>query len=499
MSEVWLKMGLFGPDSMLLNQIEKNIYLTHKQFDSMNNDVVEITKFVNAILKSLKHTNNYPSMSRFFSLSIVFCTLFACSKVDFSSQNDRQELPVAMVECDTCQYPIVMVHGFLAAGDTWTKFQQLFHTNGYNRKLLYAFDWNSLGTANNTVLLDQFIDTVLSQTGATHVRLIGHSAGGGVCYTYLSDAARAAKVDGYVHIGSSVQQGPAGPSGTAPTLNIWSSADAIAQGGNIAGATNVQLPGQDHYQVATSPESFAAVWQFFHQNPPPSTVIKVQGPLVCISGKVLFFGENTPLSAAKVEIWEVDAATGARVSGNPNFVFLTDSKGQWGPENVKAGTTYEFVTIPSNSNQRTVHYFREGIIHLNSLVYLRTIPPPPSLAGILLAGLPSTANQAVLNIFSASQSVLNGRDTLTASGAVLSTPQYASASKTAITYFLYDDGDGMTELSPVGAFGGFAFLNGVDMYFPTATPGTIPIQLNNRQLNLRNIKSSEGVVVGVFD
>ena len=57
----------------------------------------------------------------------------------------------------------------------------------------------------------------------------------------------------------------------------------------------------------------------------------------------------------------------------------------------------------------------------------------------------------------------------------------------------------MTELSPVGAFGGFAFLNGVDMYFPTATPGTIPIQLNNRQLNLRNIKSSEGIVVGVFD
>jgi hypothetical protein len=64
---------------------------------------------------------------------------------------------------------------------------------------------------------------------------------------------------------------------------------------------------------------------------------------------------------------------------------------------------------------------------------------------------------------------------------------------------VYDDGDGVTELTPVGAFGGFAFLNGVDMYFPTATPGTIPLQLNNRPLNLRNIASTQGIVVGVFD
>lgn len=441
-------------------------------------------------------------MYRILLLALLAFALFACTRSNEPSPWPETAPSPTLVECDTCKYPVVMVHGFLAAGDTWTKFHQLFTSNGYHWKSLFAFDWNSLnqfGGGNTTQLLDQFIDNVLAETGATHVRLMGHSAGGGVCYTYLSDAARAAKVDGYVHIGSGTQPGPAGPGGSEATLNLWSPDDAVASGGDIPGATNAQIPGKDHYQIATSKESFAAVWQFFHNSPPATLDITPQGPLVCIAGKVLFFGENTPLDGAKVEVWELNPATGERVGGSPDFTFTTNAAGKWGPENVKANTTFEFVATPPNASQRVIHYFREGITHLNSLVYLRTIPPPPSLAGLLLAGLPNENGQAVLNIFSASQSVLNGRDTLWAAGSVLSTPEYASPTKTAITYFLYDDGDGVTELTPVGAFAGFTFLNGVDMFFPTTPPGSIPLVMNSRSLNVRNIPSSAGVVVGVFD
>ncbi len=444
-------------------------------------------------------------MYRIFLLILLAFGSLACTHSDFltntelEKENDPAPSPVG---CDTCDYPVVMVHGFLASGDTWTKFQQLFTTNGYHSNKIHAFDWNSLnqfGGAATTQLLDQFIDKVLAESGAAQVRLMGHSAGGGVCYTYLSDASRAAKVDGYVHIGSSVQSGPAGPAGMEPTLNLWSIDDLIASGGDITGAVNVMIPGKDHYQIATSRESFAAVWQFFHNGPPTTLDIKPQGPLVCIAGKVLYFGENTPLENAKVEIWEVNPLTGERVGNSPDFTFMTNAEGKYGPENIKANTTFEFVATPPNSSQRVIYYFREGIIHLNSLVYLRTIPPPSSLAGILLAGLPKVDNQTVVNVFSASQGIINGRDTLTAAASVLSTPQYAPASKTAITYFLYDDGDGVTELTPVGTFGNFPFMNGVDIFFPTVTTSPIPLVLNNRQLNLRNIKSSQGVVVGVFD
>ncbi len=439
-------------------------------------------------------------MNRILFFTLLALGLLTCTRADLISNISPENAPPpSQVECDTCLYPVVMVHGFLASGDTWTKFHQLFTSNGYKWRNLYAFDWNSLGSTNTTQLLDVFIDKVLAETGATHVRLMGHSAGGGACYTYLSDAVRAAKVDGYVHIGSSVQPGPAGPNASEPTLNLWSPDDEIANNGDITGATNVMIAGKDHYQIATSKESFAAVWQFFHTDPPATLDITPQGPLVCIAGKVLFFGENTPLEGAKVEVWQVNPATGERENGSPDFTFITDIDGKWGPENVKANTTFEFVTTPPNASQRVIHYFRENITHLNSLVYLRTIPPPPSLAGILLAGLPNVDNQTVVNVFSASQGVVNGRDVLTAAGSVLSTPEYAPPSKTAITYFLYDDGDSQTELTPVGIFGGFPFLNGVDMFFPTASPGSIPLVLNSRTLNVRNIKSSKGVVVGVFD
>jgi pimeloyl-ACP methyl ester carboxylesterase len=434
-----------------------------------------------------------------FLLFAAFAAL-GCDRANALLQNiPAGQAPIA-VACDTCRYPVVMVHGFLASGDTWTKFHQLFTSNGYKRLELYAFDWNSLAQgANVSPQLDAFIDNILAQTGAAQVRLMGHSAGGGVCYNYLSDPVRAAKVDGYVHIASSAQASPAGPDGSEPTLNLWSTTDEIASSGDIPGATNAQIPDKDHYQVATSAASFAAIWQFFHATPPATLDIVPQGPLVCIEGKALYFGENTPLLNAKVEIWEVNPTNGARVGSAPDFTFFSDAAGRWGPENVKANTTFEFVVTPANPSQRPVHYFREPIRRLNSLVYLRTIPPPPSLAGLLLAGLPNSPNQTVLNFFSASQAVVNGRDTLSIAGSLLSTPQYAPPSKTAITYFLYDDGDSQTELSPVGLFGSFPFLNGVDMYFPTAPPGSIPLTLNNRTLHVRNLPSSQGVVVGVFD
>jgi hypothetical protein len=444
----------------------------------------------------MKNTN------QFLYLLAICLFSFACRQENQLTNIIEQQpeiLTPINVTCDSCRYPVIMVHGFLASGDTYAPFVQRFHSNGYKHNLLYAYDWNSLAQgANQNTALDAFVNKVLAKTGADKVRLMGHSAGGGVCYAYLSDPIRAAKVDAYVHIGSAVQPMPAGPNGSVPTLNVWSPADLIANNGNINGATNAEIPNQDHYQIATSKETFAAIWDFFHHQTPPIADITPEA-IVCIAGKVLTFGENTPLINAKVEIYPVNPNTGERLTTTPFETWQSDSLGFWGPTNVQGQQTYEFVTTPANTSQRVIHYFREGFVHLNTLVYLRTIPQPPSLAGLLLIGLPNTNSQTVLNIFSGSQGVLFGRDTLSAAGSVISTAQYASATKTAITYFCYDDGDGQTELTPVGLFGTFPFLNGVDMFFPTNPTGTIPLKLNDRVLNVRNVKSSEGVVVGVFD
>jgi pimeloyl-ACP methyl ester carboxylesterase len=440
------------------------------------------------------------------SSALALLLLLACQKnnalpdtTDTGPTEKPVVPPVSPLACDTCQYPLVMVHGFLASGDTYAPFLQLFRTNGYKTSYFHAFDWNSLNqAANHAAALNTFIDTVLAKTGAAKVALMGHSAGGGLCYTYLSDPARAAKVQHYVHIGSSVQSGPAGPGGSVPTLNLWSPADAIAQGGDISGAANVKLESKDHYQVATSKESFAAAYKFFHGKDPSTLSVRPE-EVVCIAGKALYFGENTPLNNAKIEIYELNPATGERLGAAPFETWHSRADGAWGPTNVKASANYEFAVTPPAAGARVIHYYREGFVHLNTLVYLRTIPPAGSLAGLLLASLPKTESQSVLNVFSASQAVIAPRDTLRANGTLISTAQYATEAKTAIAWFLYDDGDGLTELSPVGLFGNFPFLNGVDYFFPTAVPSTISIRLNQRTLRLPNRKSSDGVMVAVFD
>lgn len=428
---------------------------------------------------------------------IAFSLLVACT-----SSEENNILPVVKVpdiQCDTCRYPIVMVHGFLASGDTWTKYLQYFTSNDYKAQLIYAFDWNSLAQGvNNSILLDQFINQVLLKTKRDKVRLIGHSAGGGVCYAYLSDSTRASKVDGYVHIGSATQPGPAGPNGSIATLNIWSAGDKISSGRNINGATNIELINQDHYQVATSKESFAAVYKFFHNRNAATLEITKENP-VCIVGRMLTFGENKPVINGNVEIYPLNPNTGERLSSIPFHLSNTDSLGYWKAVNVDPDVPYELVAIPSGTNQRTVHYFREGFIHLNSLVYLRTLPPPGSLAGLLLAGLPNNSTQSVMNIFSSSQAVVSGRDSLWVDANYISTSQFASDSKTAISFFIYDDGDSKTELIPVGLFGTFSFLSGVDLFVSPNPPRPIHVILNNRKLNIRNLASDKGIVIAVFD
>ena len=111
-----------------------------------------------------------------------------------------------------------MVHGTFASGDTWVSFARRFMANGYCPSSLVTFDYNStFGPGDAVERLDVAIDAVLARTGASQVDLFGHSLGGAIGYSYLSEASRADKVRRYVHIGASVQDGPA--DADTPMLN----------------------------------------------------------------------------------------------------------------------------------------------------------------------------------------------------------------------------------------------------------------------------------------
>lgn len=427
----------------------------------------------------------------YFLLLSLFVTQSACKKEcddDATPSNNYR--------------PIIMVHGFLASGDTYAGQAQRLSANGYEQNKIYVFDWNTLNQgADNTTALNAMVDSVLAVTGATQVDLVGHSAGGGVGFSYISDSTRAKKVAHYIHIGSSPQSGvPVYGGDTVKVLNIWSSADSIVSGAAIPGATNVNLQGLDHYQVATSAETFAELFKFCNDGKTPQTTAITPESTIKIGGKAVTLGENAAMAGATVNIYKTDNATGFRLSNTPNTTLTVDSKGRWGPVSVDASATYEFEVISANSADRKVHYYREAFTRSNYLLYLRTLPPPSSLGGILLSSLPSNDNQSVLGFFSASQAVITGRDELSINNTNLAISPFADASKTAIAYFLYDDGDNTTELNAVGLFGNFPFLNGVDMYFPTIPQQTINLQFNGRSLNVPNLKSAtDGIIVAVFD
>lgn len=428
-----------------------------------------------------------------FITTALWLALMACRKDKNPSANNNGNF------CGK-HTPIVFVHGFLASGDTWAAQVMRFTSNGYCADRLYAFDWNTLAQgADNAALLDRFIDSVLQITKASNVNLVGHSAGGGLGYTYLSNSQRAAKVSHYVHIGSNVQSGPAG-NGTVPTLNIWSPQDLIVQGGDINGATNVRLDGKDHYEVATCQETFEAMYAFFNNGKNPENQDIVPESTVKISGRALTLGENQPRAGAEIRIFEVDAATGFRKSSSPRHTLIADSRGYWGPVEVKRETHYELEIHTKLTGDRVVYYYREPFKRSNPLVYLRTLPPANSFVGLLFSGLPNSANQSLLTVFAASQGVSAGRDSLIVNNLTVSTSTLSPPSKNAIAFFLYDgNNNGQSDLTPVGLFAQFPFLVGADMYFPASPRGTITCRLNGRTLNVENKPSNSGITIAVFD
>jgi len=393
--------------------------------------------------------------------------------------------------------PIVFVHGFLGSGDTYATQFQRFAANGYSPSQLFVFDWNSVGAKNNTIhLLDSFINSVLNKTGANKINLVGHSAGGGVGYSYLSEVERALKVANYVHIGSSKQAKPAGKNGEINTLNIYSLGDKVVKAGDITGAVNMQQQDSDHYEVATSEASFWSMFQFFNPSITKQLSVK-QSKMPIIAGKACLMGENTALANAVVEVYAINLSRGKRLGSTPTFQCTTDEQGNWGPFKAQAAVGYEFVLKPAGG-QRTVHYFHEPFTSNNPLVYLRALPKT-GMTALLLNTLPSNDQQSVLAIFSSNQAVIAGRDSLTIDGLNLSSTIISPASKTAIAQFIFENGDGNSTGNLIPAFKAVPFMNGIDFLLGTNNENPIHIYYNGKNFYLPKRKSAtEGLMVMVL-
>lgn len=400
--------------------------------------------------------------------------------------------------CDDSHPPVVMAHGFLGSGDTWAKQVQRFVANGICGNRFYAFDWNSLDReADHDGTLDTFIDTVRSRHEAHTVDLFGHSAGGGLGYTYLNDLRRASKVRKYVHIASFPSEGPAGPEDSpVPTLNLWSSADTVVEGMDIPGASNTVLANTDHYAVATSADSFRAIYEFLYDHE-PATVDPISTLRSRVQGRLVSLGENTPQLGGSVEVWTLDPHTGRRVRATRRF--LVGEDGQWGPMGVQADQYYEFVGKTAEEGDPVVRYFREPFGADQLHAYVRTFPGPGSIAGILTTLIPQSEDKSSLVVFNSSQAFLAGRDSLTLNGRELLTEQSASAANTSIALFLFDIDNDNQPGGQSALFDMFPFLAAVDVPIQAEDDEFMTLDFNGRVLHLPKAPASTGILIAVFD
>ena len=255
---------------------------------------------------------------------------------------------------DDVALPIVFVHGFAGSAQQFESQAIRFAANGYPQDRIVAFDHDGAGLdiPGYTLGLDQLINATLERFDVDKVYLVGHSRGTFVSSSYLGDPARAAKVAKYVSLDGS----------PCPT---------VVPCRTITQATN---PGQSHVEVATSKETFAALYAFLVGTAPQVVDIVAQQAPVELSGRAVNFPANTGREGAHLDVWEIDPATGARIAATPHASFDLGADGAFGPFTVDQGAHYEWVLSAPGSNVQH-HLYLQPYPRSSQLVRLLSSPP----------------------------------------------------------------------------------------------------------------------------
>ncbi|MDZ4792694.1 MAG: alpha/beta fold hydrolase [Bacteroidota bacterium] len=408
----------------------------------------------------------------------------------------------SQAQCDNSKRPIVFIHGFLASGDSYALQIQRFIREGYCADRLFVFDWNSVTRNGKKTdsLLNSFIDTIISHTGARQIDLAGHSAGGGLGRGYLIDSVHASKVAHYVHLGSNKWVKDFNWFMNNKCLNVYSKSDKIigSGAGQIAGATNLDLENKDHYEVATSQETFEAIYTFLNEGAHPLKAKEKKVSPIQISGKAVYLGDNEPLRNSVVNVYQLHSKTGKRRTQKPNASFTVTANGHWGTFTATANKHYEMELVPDGENERTISFFFEPFTQSNSNIYLRGFPKG-NMISMLLGSLPAKDSQSAIAIFSSNKAMIGGRDSVTINKIPVSSSLLTPASKTIISSFIFDDGDGISSGKALKQFNAAPFIGGVDISLPVNMKKVNIVYFNGRKLVLPKVSSKERILLAVFN
>jgi hypothetical protein len=297
------------------------------------------------------------------------------------------------------------------------------------------------------------------------------------------------------------------PPGGVPTLSIIA---GLGLGGEVGGAINVTIPGQTHVQVASSPESFYYMYQFFTGMEPATTdVIPQPRGQVRVAGRAVLFPQNVGVEGAMLQMWEVEAATGQRARKKPAASCVLGEDGSWGPWKAKGGSSYEFVILREGA--RPHHFYSEPLIRSDYLMRLNTSPPGGGVGAYLATGDGST-NLVLTRDKEFWANVPGNSDVLEVGGTTLVGEAACPIGTSKVGIFIYDapasippipgTPDGISNITVPTWLHSIAFLTGIDFVVPAAIPpdSSVTVELMPRGggpsqvVNCPNFASSEHAV-----
>ncbi len=395
---------------------------------------------------------------------------------------------------DDVALPIVFVHGFAGSAQQFESQAMRFVMNGYPQERIIAYEHDGAGVdiAGYAAGVGETVDAALAEFGTDQVYLVGHSRGTSVSSVYLGDPAHAAKVAKYVAIDG------------APCP------DVVA----CLAPTQATNPGQAHVEVATSKESFAAIFEFFVGEAPELVDIVPQRAPVVLTGRAVNFPANTGRAGTRLDVWKLDADTGMRVGDAPHVSFELGDDGGFGPFVAESGAHYEWLlSAPDSTTQH--HLYLQPYVRDNHLVRLLSGGPDSDTRVNTNAGEGHVALIAIRmrEWYAADDSDLAGdeRDTLEISttGIEPANAIVEFVGNRAIGLHIHDDAatPGETTFAPLPYFSSAPFQSGIDVFVPGADPPTETVTVTNiprgdrdatQTLNVPNWASAGHAVSVVF-
>ncbi|MEU7824308.1 alpha/beta fold hydrolase [Catellatospora sp. NPDC049133] len=374
--------------------------------------------------------------------------------------------------------PIVFLHGAAGSAAQFETQAKRFASNGYPVEVIDGIDYDySFGAESSSAVLnrlEQRIDQLRRQTGADKVDLVAHSLGTFLSHSFLRTRSRAAKVAHYVNLdGATALSRPGG----VPTLAIWGEGSTSRR---IWGATNVYQSDQSHTQTVTSTQSFVQMHRFLTGADPATTAVAAETGPITLTGKTVLFPSNAAATGARVDVYEIDAATGRRLTSQPFAQVTIAADGGFGPITAAPQARYEFAIVHGAGHVQ--HHYFQPFQRTDRLLRLLTNRPGEGIS----SRVPVDPRHSALSLTRYKEwwgDQGAGSDHLTVNGVDILNAVTAPRDKRAIGLFAHDQRvDQRTDLSVAIPDFDEVFITAADVYIPAAADasGTVTVTIQSR-------------------